>query len=88
MLASFPANMLNQFSTPLGIPSRFSLFPSRSSFMGPLAVGVALDLAGGVRHPAAWIWAFAAMGAGSAVGLILVRWVAPDPADAPPGGQR
>jgi len=57
-----------------------SLLGFGASFMGPLVVGVALDLAGGAEQTQAWIWAFAAMGAGSAVGLILVRWVAPEPA--------
>jgi hypothetical protein len=33
MLASFPASMLNQSRTDLGIPERFNLTPSRSSFV-------------------------------------------------------
>jgi hypothetical protein len=35
MLASFPASMLNQKPSDLGIPSRFKLDPSRSSLAKP-----------------------------------------------------
>jgi len=40
---------------------------------GPPAVGLALDLGGGVGNPSAWFWAFAAMAAGSAFALAS-RW--------------
>jgi MFS family permease len=53
-----------------------SLAGFSASFVGPLAVGVTLDLAGGNTSATAWIWAFAAMGAGSALGLVLLRWIA------------
>lgn len=45
-----------------------------AGWLGPLAVGFALDAAGGQRDPAAWFAAFAVMGAGSlAGGIALVR---------------
>lgn len=56
-----------------------SLAGFSASFVGPLAIGVTLDLAGGGTSAAAWTWAFAAMGAGSAFGLVLLRWVAVEP---------
>ena len=37
MLASFPASMVNQKQTDLGIPNRFNLTPSRFSSPGMLA---------------------------------------------------
>jgi len=42
-------------------------------FVGPLAVGVVLDLAGGEASAFAWTLAFLTMGAGSAAGLIAIR---------------
>jgi len=42
-------------------------------FVGPLAVGVVLDLAGGEVSAVAWALAFLTMGAGSAAGLIAIR---------------
>jgi hypothetical protein len=39
MLASFPASMLNQKPSDLGIPNRFKLDPSRSREMNTLIVG-------------------------------------------------
>ncbi len=41
--------------------------------LGPPAVGLALDLGGGVDQPGAWFWAFAAMAAGSVFALAS-RW--------------
>lgn len=55
-----------------------SLAGFTASFIGPLAVGATLDLAGGNTSATAWMWAFAAMGAGSALGLVLLRWIALD----------
>jgi MFS family permease len=46
-------------------------------FLGPLAAGVVLDLAGGATSHVAWICAFAAITAGSAVGPFLLRGYAP-----------
>ncbi|HTZ77003.1 MAG TPA: MFS transporter [Stellaceae bacterium] len=42
-------------------------------FVGPLAVGVVLDLAGGEASNLAWGLAFTAMGAGSAAALVAIR---------------
>jgi len=42
-------------------------------FVGPLAVGVVLDLAGGEASAVAWALAFLTMRAGSAAGLIAIR---------------
>ena len=42
-------------------------------FIGPLAVGVVLDLAGGEASNLAWGLAFTAMGAGSAAALVAIR---------------
>lgn len=39
-----------------------------SSFLGPLAVGIALDAGGGQAAPAAWIMAFLVIAAGAALG--------------------
>lgn len=56
-----------------------SLAGFAASFAGPLAVGVTLDLAGGSANATAWMWGFATMGAGSALGLVLLRWIAEEP---------
>jgi MFS family permease len=42
-------------------------------FLGPLAVGIVLDAAGGAAAGLAWGLAFLAMGAGSAASLIAIR---------------
>jgi predicted MFS family arabinose efflux permease len=39
-----------------------------SSFLGPLAAGIALDAGGGLASPFAWIMAFLVIGAGAALG--------------------
>lgn len=41
-------------------------------FLGPLAFGQVLDLAGGSADPAAWGWAFAALGAVAALGPLAL----------------
>lgn len=48
-----------------------------TSFIGPLAVGVVLDLAGGNMSLLAWGLAFAAMGLGVALGPLALAWLAP-----------
>jgi MFS family permease len=50
-----------------------SILGFSGGFVGPLAVGVVLDLAGGADSSLAWGLAFVTMGAGSAVGLIAIR---------------
>jgi MFS family permease len=46
-----------------------------AGFVGPLAVGLVLDLAGGAQSRLAWGLAFLAMGAGSAAALAAIRRV-------------
>lgn len=43
------------------------------SFLGPLAVGLALDAGGGRTDPTAWFCAFAAMALGGVLGLLVLR---------------
>lgn len=43
-----------------------------TGFLGPLAVGLVLQAAGGVGDPTAWALAFAVMGLGSAVGAAVM----------------
>jgi len=45
----------------------FGLFGFTSGFLGPFAVGFALQFAGGAAEPGAWLWGFTVMGLGSAV---------------------
>jgi MFS family permease len=50
-----------------------SIMGFTGAFLGPLAVGAVLDLAGGTASRFAWGVAFLAMGAGSAAALIAIR---------------
>jgi MFS family permease len=43
-------------------------------FLGPLAVGLAIDLAGGRDEPLAWFWAFMVMALGSVVSAAAMAW--------------
>ena len=43
-------------------------------FLGPLAVGLAIDLAGGRDVPLAWFWAFMVMALGSVVSASAMAW--------------
>ncbi|MBL6951475.1 MAG: MFS transporter [Alphaproteobacteria bacterium] len=43
-------------------------------FLGPLAVGLAIDLAGGRDEPLAWFWAFMVMALGSVVSASAMAW--------------
>ena len=43
-------------------------------FLGPLAVGLAVDQAGGRDEPLAWFWAFAVMALGSVISAAAVAW--------------
>ena len=45
----------------------FGLFGFTSGFLGPLAVGLAVNGAGGVTNASAWFWAFAVMAIGSVI---------------------
>jgi MFS family permease len=50
-----------------------SILGFSGAFLGPLAVGAVLDLAGGETSRLAWGLAFLTMGAGSAVALVAIR---------------
>lgn len=50
-----------------------SILGFTGAFLGPLAVGAVLDLAGGETSRLAWGIAFLAMGAGSAAALLAIR---------------
>ena len=43
-------------------------------FLGPQAVGLAIDLAGGREDPAAWFWGFAVMALGSVASGAAMAW--------------
>jgi MFS family permease len=50
-----------------------SILGFTGAFLGPLAVGAVLDLAGGEMSPLAWLFAMTTMGAGSAGAFFAVR---------------
>lgn len=50
-----------------------SILGFSGAFLGPLAVGAVLDLAGGEANQLAWALAFITMGAGSAAALVAIR---------------
>jgi MFS family permease len=52
----------------------FGLTGFTFGFLGPLAVGLAIDLAGGREDPAAWLWAFLVMGLGSVISAAAMAW--------------
>jgi MFS family permease len=51
----------------------YSLVGFGGGLLGPIVFGTALDLAGGARSPAAWITAYAAIGAGCLAAPIVAR---------------
>ncbi|MEM9683236.1 MAG: MFS transporter [Pseudomonadota bacterium] len=58
----------------------FGLIGFGFGFLGSLAVGFVIDLAGGRNDPDAWLWAFAVMAFGSVVsGAAMLRKPARDP---------
>lgn len=52
----------------------FGLLGFTFGFLGPLAVGLAVDLSGGPEEPGAWLWAFAVMALGSVVSAAAMAW--------------
>ncbi len=50
-----------------------SILGFTGAFLGPLAVGAVLDLAGGESSPLAWLFAMMTMGAGSAAAFFAIR---------------
>ena len=53
------------------------------SFLGPLAVGIVLDLAGGREKALAWGLGFVAMGVGAITGPLALGTLAGEPRPAP-----
>jgi MFS family permease len=51
----------------------YSLAGFTGGMLGPSLFGVALDLAGGKADGAAWVWAYAAIGAGCVAAPVVVR---------------
>ncbi len=51
----------------------YSLAGFAGGMLGPSLFGVALDLAGGKAEGAAWVWAYAAIGAGCIAAPVVVR---------------
>ena len=52
----------------------FGLVGFTAGFLGPLAVGLAIDLSGGRDLPVAWFWAFAVMALGSVISASAMAW--------------
>ncbi len=52
----------------------FGLIGFTFGFLGPLAVGLAIDVSGGREEPVAWFWAFAVMALGSIVSASAMAW--------------
>jgi MFS family permease len=52
----------------------FGLIGFTAGFLGPLAVGLAIDGGGGRGEPVAWFWAFAVMALGSVVSGAAMAW--------------
>jgi len=50
----------------------FGLIGFTFEFLGPRAVGFAIDLAGGREDPTAWVWAFLVMALGSVVSAVAM----------------
>jgi MFS family permease len=57
----------------------FGLVGFTAGFIGPLAVGLAIDLGGGHQSSIAWFWAFGVMALGSVVSAAAMAWT-PKPA--------
>jgi len=51
----------------------YSLFGFAGGMLGPTLFGAALDLAGGAASGSAWVWAYAATGAGCLAAPLIVR---------------
>jgi MFS family permease len=52
----------------------FGLVGFTAGFIGPLAVGLAIDLNGGAESSVAWFWAFGVMALGSVVSAAAMAW--------------
>ena len=51
----------------------YSLAGFAGGMLGPSLFGLALDLAGGQAHGAAWVWAYLVIGAGGLAAPLLAR---------------
>ncbi|MGE3679032.1 MAG: nitrate/nitrite transporter [Burkholderiales bacterium] len=70
LIASAPADLRG---TAMGL---YSLSGFAGGMLGPILFGFTLDLAGGTGSPAAWVWAYAAIGAGCLGAPLAVRLAA------------
>jgi len=70
LIASAPAELRG---AAMGL---YSLSGFAGGMLGPILFGFALDLAGGTGNPAAWVWAYAAIGAGCLGAPLAVRFAA------------
>jgi MFS family permease len=52
----------------------FGLIGFTFGFLGPLSVGLAIELSGGINAPNAWLYAFAAMSIGSIISAAAMAW--------------
>jgi len=52
----------------------YSLAGFSGGMLGPALFGAALDLSGGADHGMAWVWAYAALGAGGLAAPLVVRF--------------
>lgn len=52
----------------------FGLFGFTFGFLGPLSVGFAIEMSGGVAAPDAWFYAFAVMAIGSVISALAMAW--------------
>ena len=57
----------------------FGLIGFTFGFLGPLSVGFAIEISGGVDAPNAWFYAFAAMAIGSVISALAMMWRAKAP---------
>lgn len=57
----------------------FGLIGFTFGFLGPLSVGFAIKMSGGVDAPNAWFFAFAAMAIGSVISALAMMWRAKGP---------
>lgn len=54
----------------------FGLIGFTFGFLGPLSVGFAIELSGGIDAPNAWLYAFAVMAIGSVMSALAMMWQA------------
>lgn len=57
----------------------FGLIGFTFGFLGPLSVGFAIEMTGGIDAPNAWLFAFAVMAIGSVISALAMAWPAKSP---------